>query len=101
MKTTETNPARMLLEGSETVDIIPPYRCLPPPNKEWLEEKVKRIGKVIAAKDAEIEKLKKELARIRRVAEVLRDSDEETTSSMDYNIAGKIMLQVLDGCDFS
>lgn len=42
-----------------------------------------------------------ELERIRKVAERLRDSDDENEISLEENIAGKYMIKVLDGENFS
>ena len=48
-----------------------------------------------------IKKLENELYRIRYVAERLRDSDDENEISIEENIAGKYMIKVLDGENFS
>lgn len=49
----------------------------------------------------EVNKLKNELYRIRCVAERLLNSDDENEISLEENIAGKYMLKVLDGENFS
>lgn len=48
-----------------------------------------------------VKKLENELYRIRCVAERLRDSDDENEISLEENIAGKYMIKVLDGENFS
>ena len=40
--------ARRLLTGEETSDVFPPYRCLPPADREWLEFKIKKVAMALA-----------------------------------------------------
>lgn len=77
--------------------------------QEIIAEKDKRIdaNRLYGYRDGkkemedEVNKLKNELYRIRCVAERLRDSDDENEISVEENIAGKYMLKVLDGENFS
>ena len=106
---TPSNPIRGILTMNETEDLIPPYRCLPAPDKVWLEEKIKRLSKLFSAKDQTIAELRKEnelisgfnyereqeIAELRAEVERLKDSQRFLHGELVANMKEAQSLQAL------
>ncbi len=92
---------RAILKMEETVDLAPPYRCVPVGSKEWFDEKEKRIQKLIleerriaqaelTQKDKRIAELTDENHKLRgRGFQLKPDNRDKTIASLTGEVAVK------------
>jgi hypothetical protein len=92
----ESSDIRRILECSETIDLIPPYKCLPPPDRQWLGEKIKRISKLFSAERIIQEGLRGEVERLRNE---IREHQPDIQFSMSHKCDSPITFFEDDGTE--
>ena len=102
--------ARKLLTRSETEDLRPPFRCLPPPDDAWLRQKINLLAQALRKQGERIRELEKEVERYKKVlkpevgalmsSEELSNVPEIMKEEFDCVFCGRRLYKAIHPCSY-